>query len=107
MEASVVKNQMKTLKSDLERRLGAINRDLSARLDTDSEERALQVENDEVLVAMREEASTLIAAIDAALERLDSGKYGDCAKCHVQIGEDRLAALPCTPFCAECARSSD
>ena len=107
MEASVVKNQMKTLKSDLERRLGAINRDLSARLDTDSEERALQVENDEVLVAMREEAATQIAAIDAALERLSSGTYGDCVKCHVQIGKDRLAALPYTPFCAECARSSD
>ncbi|MBO9127873.1 MULTISPECIES: TraR/DksA family transcriptional regulator [unclassified Rhizobium] len=107
MEASVVKNQLKNLKSDLERRLAAIDRDLSARLDADSEERALQVENDEVLVAMREEAGTQIAATDAALERLSSGTYGDCVKCHMQIGEDRLAALPYTPFCAECAQSCD
>ena len=36
----------------------------------------------------------MLAAIDAALARLDAGTYGTCVTCGKPIGEDRLEAIP-------------
>jgi RNA polymerase-binding transcription factor DksA len=41
--------------------------------------------------------------VDNALERLRSGKYGECAHCGYAIETPRLRALPQTECCAECA----
>jgi RNA polymerase-binding transcription factor DksA len=41
--------------------------------------------------------------VDNALERLSSGKYGECARCGYAIEPPRLRALPQTTCCAECA----
>lgn len=54
---------------------------------------------------MRREGAQQILAINAALERLQDGTYGLCTKCHTAIGDERLAAVPYTPFCADCAKS--
>jgi hypothetical protein len=40
--------------------------------------------------------------VDEALERLRSGKYGECAHCGYAIEPPRLKALPHTDCCAEC-----
>lgn len=106
MDEVAVRSKLETLKSDLVRRLEAIGDDLSAPLDIDSDERSIQVENDEVLVAMREDGAAQIGAIDAALDRLARGTYGDCVRCHARIDKRRLSALPYTPLCADCARST-
>jgi RNA polymerase-binding transcription factor DksA len=45
-----------------------------------------------------------LAAIDDALERIESGGYGQCDACGAAIGEARLDALPSTTVCRECAR---
>ena len=45
-----------------------------------------------------------LAAIDGALERIESGGYGHCDACGAAIGESRLDALPATTVCRECAR---
>src|SRR5689334_22743692 len=105
MDTTATRTTLLDLKRELTRRLEAINADLSAALDADSGERAMQVENDEVLWGMRNEGAQQIAAINAALERLEDGTYGRCARCHRPIAHDRLSAVPYTPFCAECARS--
>ena len=44
-----------------------------------------------------------LRAIDAALERIAKGTFGTCVKCGSEISEDRLKAVPYTPFCQECA----
>ena len=44
-----------------------------------------------------------IARIDAALDRIDNGAYGECVNCGEKIAEKRLELLPDTPFCANCA----
>ena len=36
----------------------------------------------------------MLAAIDAALERIDAGTYGTCMTCGKPIGDDRLEAIP-------------
>nr|WP_246763199.1 TraR/DksA family transcriptional regulator [Rhizobium sp. 007] len=80
MNKSSVQTMLQTMKDDLVRRLGAIDADLCVALEKDSEERATQVENDEVLREMQAEGRDQIAAIDAAIDRLNDGTYGQCAK---------------------------
>jgi DnaK suppressor protein len=43
------------------------------------------------------------AAIDAALQRLETGRYGMCERCGQPIGEERLAARPTAVTCIHCA----
>jgi DnaK suppressor protein len=44
-----------------------------------------------------------LAAIDAALRKVDSGIYEICDKCGGPIGEERLAARPASLLCVRCA----
>jgi RNA polymerase-binding transcription factor DksA len=44
-----------------------------------------------------------LAAVDAALARLDAGTYGTCTTCGGPIGEARLEARPATATCIACA----
>ncbi len=53
--------------------------------------------------ALIEEANQALAAIDAAVERLDRGGYGICTSCGSTIAASRLEALPATATCVGCA----
>jgi DnaK suppressor protein len=46
--------------------------------------------------------SQLIEEIDAALQRIDDGTYGQCARCGKPIDEKRLEAMPTARYDAEC-----
>ena len=59
-------------------------------------------EQEFTLNVMQNEEFTL-AAIEAALERIEDGIYGACEECHNQIKKSRLNAIPYTPFCIDCA----
>lgn len=41
-----------------------------------------------------------LSAVDAAMVRLDDGRYGSCAACGNPIGDDRLADAPIAVYCA-------
>jgi RNA polymerase-binding transcription factor DksA len=43
--------------------------------------------------------------LDAATARMDAGTYGRCGKCGRPIAAERLAILPATGLCVECAGS--
>jgi RNA polymerase-binding transcription factor DksA len=88
----------------LTRRLGKIDRDLSDLRSPDSEEQAVQAENDEVLEGLGHAGEEELKAIEAALVRIDKGTYGICVSCGAPIVPERLALLPATPFCQDCAR---
>jgi RNA polymerase-binding transcription factor DksA len=107
MKNEEIENKLKTMKADLQRRLSAINADLGAALDPDSEDRITQIENDQVLTEMRREASEQISSIEAALERLKRGSFGLCVRCLAPIDRSRLDAIPYTPLCVTCARLAD
>ncbi len=62
----------------------------------------LHVTNDEVAT----QAATIkdrLAAIDKALDRIDSGDYGVCLVCGSEIADQRLKALPTAEVCRKCA----
>jgi DnaK suppressor protein len=56
----------------------------------------------EALAAQLEET---LAAVMAALKKLDEGTYGICEKCGKEIAPARLEAKPASTFCIDCASS--
>ncbi len=44
-----------------------------------------------------------VAAIEAALERMDRGLYGTCTRCEAFLPLDRLRLAPHVQQCASCA----
>ena len=52
--------------------------------------------------AMNEHETAELAAIDAALERIAQGLYGQCQDCGVVIPEARLNAYPMALRCVNC-----
>ena len=48
-----------------------------------------------------------IKRLEAALDRLDQGEYGHCAKCDETISPKRLEADPAAPLCVACASGSE
>ena len=61
----------------------------------------LSVERDRLLVVAGD-AQARVAAIDAALGRVDAGTYGTCEACHQPIPEARLEAVPEATLCVGC-----
>jgi len=53
-------------------------------------------------LALRGNTQDLLAQVDAALQRLDEGRYGICARCGQQIAPERLEALPYAIYCVTC-----
>jgi RNA polymerase-binding transcription factor DksA len=58
------------------------------------------------VAALLEQAREHLAAIEAAVRKLDAGTYGVCDGCGGPIGADRLAARPAALTCVRCARVS-
>ena len=57
--------------------------------------------------AMNEHETAELAAIDAALERLAQGLYGQCQDCGVTIPEARLNAYPMALRCVSCQSAAE
>jgi DnaK suppressor protein len=53
-------------------------------------------------IALRNNAQDLLAQVDSALQRLDAGTYGICARCGQAIAVERLEALPYAIYCITC-----
>lgn len=60
---------------------------------------AEQVDLSERVAAMTVDA---LHRVDAALERLDAGRYGICVSCGGPIASARLEALPAAEMCIGC-----
>jgi RNA polymerase-binding transcription factor DksA len=57
------------------------------------------------VAALAAQAREHLAAIDAALRKIDSGTYEICDMCGEPIGAERLAARPASLICVRCART--
>lgn len=45
--------------------------------------------------------------IEAALVRLESGRFGTCVSCGSKIGQSRLEAIPYVAMCVDCQSNSE
>ena len=98
--------RLQTLRKELTHRIEAIEADVHHKkepVEKDFAEQVTQRENDDVLLAIDEEAQQTVHLIDAALARIKEGNYGICASCGEEIPEKRLAALPYVTTCISCA----
>ena len=58
----------------------------------------------EIDYSLGENSQTVLAEIDAALQRIEDGTYGTCGNCGKEIAVGRLEAHPWASLCIDCAR---
>lgn len=97
--------QLQERLDQLLRRVGKIEGDLRSTHDRDSQERASELENDEVLEGLDEMSLAEVRQIREALRRIERGHYGSCSSCGQPISAERLAAVPTAVTCVGCAPS--
>ena len=81
-----------------------IDKELREPLDPDIEDRAIQLEDDEVLEGLGNSALAEIPLIRSALGRIKAGTYGRCAGCGKTISDERLEAMPHASRCISCVK---
>ncbi len=99
----ILRAELTQKKQELSERLDRISRNLRRGYEADSKERAKQLEDNEVVDALGNEARQEIAKITAALQRIDSGDFGICIECGQPIEEGRIKAYPYADECIDCA----
>ena len=63
--------------------------------------------NREIDYTLEENSEHVLSGINEALDRIDSGTFGSCARCGQQIGDERLEALPYATRCIDCQRLAE
>ncbi len=105
----------------LEQRLGTLRSTLIAHLDTVEDDRArlladrVRDTEDESLADLLVDLDLAdidrdvaeVRAVEGALERLRSGRYGDCLSCGADIPFERLLAQPEAARCVRCQEIYD
>ena len=61
----------------------------------------------EFTLGLMEAEEDTLSRIEAALTRIDEGRYGRCVQCDGVIPKARLNAIPYTPVCIKCAEEQE
>jgi DnaK suppressor protein len=102
-EHEKIEKALRARLSELRTRLAKVDRELHKQLPADSEDQAIELENQEALEGIGKTETTEIHRIEAALKRISEGTYGTCAKCGEPIDPRRLKALPIAATCISCS----
>ena len=102
-DASIYETRLRSRLRDLNERLTGVEAELDQPADADTEERATEREGDEVLESLGNAGLLEIRMIQAALDRIADGTFGDCVACGEPISEERLNAVPHAARCTRCA----
>jgi RNA polymerase-binding transcription factor len=100
-----IRERLLRRRDELRGRLDQVNADqrrAAGALSADAPDRAIQLENDEVIDSIGQTTRAELVKIDAALGRLDAGRYGICEDCERVIEAQRLAAVPYATQCLQC-----
>lgn len=97
-KSALLKEAMKTVESDL----GVVSEEMADTIDRS----AVETERNFTL-RLRDRERKLIKKIDEALDRLESGDYGDCEECGDSIGMNRLKARPVATLCIDCKEEQE
>jgi DnaK suppressor protein len=57
----------------------------------------------ELTLSLLDNEKEAIDQIEAALERIEDGSFGECEECAVRIPQARLEAIPYAALCVRCA----
>jgi DnaK suppressor protein len=78
------------------------SRERDAEATQDPADMAANAYTKELLVSMSDNDRQLLNSIDEALERIEDGAYGKCARCGEALPEKRLEAVPWARHCIRC-----
>jgi DnaK suppressor protein len=78
------------------------SRERDAEATQDPADMAANAYTKELLVSMSDNDRQLLNSIDEALERIEDGDYGKCARCGEALPEKRLEAVPWARHCIRC-----
>ncbi len=101
--------QLRALRADLLARHERLDGHLHHRdgpVSADSTEQATERLNDDVVAALDDGVRRELFAIDAALERIDSGSFGICSVCGNAIEPARLEVIPYATACVGCKEAA-
>ena len=62
---------------------------------------------EETTIGLAEHAVVREKEINAALQRIEDGTFGNCAGCGREISKNRLRAVPFVRQCVDCARRAE
>src|SRR6516162_4789242 len=102
-EHEKIEKALKARLSELRTHVAKVDCELHKLLPADSEDQAIELENQEALEVIGKTETTEIDQIEAALKRISEGTYGICAKCGGSIDPRRLKALPTAATCVSCS----
>jgi len=111
----VSEQELERIREDLQRRrrviLETVRRERAeleglraAERDPEFEEGAQSEHEQYTLARLSDAQRREVAAITAAIVRLDEGEYGTCMDCDQEIDPRRMQALPTALLCTDCAR---
>jgi len=83
-----------------EAEMSSRERDLEAT--QDPADMAANAYTKELLISMSANDRRLLALIDEALLRIETGGFGECVHCGEPVQEKRLEAVPWARFCLKC-----
>jgi RNA polymerase-binding transcription factor DksA len=103
MDMSAVRQRLEAEKARLESVIDAAGRGVGGeeggRPDQLPAEQAAETLNRELDSSVEVRAREELAEVEAALHRLDIGRYGLCEVCGGEIAEARLEAMPAARYC--------
>jgi RNA polymerase-binding protein DksA len=105
-EHEEVARTLKARLSELRRHIKKVSKELHKPLTADSEDQAIELENQEALEMIGKTETTEMRDIEIALKRISDGTYGTCVKCGRPIDPRRLNALPTAATCIPCSAGS-
>ncbi|HET9106051.1 MAG TPA: TraR/DksA C4-type zinc finger protein [Steroidobacteraceae bacterium] len=109
MDIQAVRARLLKRREELQVRASKASADLrheSDPLSADFAEQVTQRESDDVLGAISESAQQELRLLQAALQRLEEGRYTTCSACGEPIEVERLQAVPYTDRCRLCAEGA-
>ncbi len=101
--------QLNALRTELLERHERLDNHLHHRdgpVSADFEEQAAERHDDDVVAALDDTVRNELLAIDTALARIESGRFGVCGVCGEAIESARLEAIPYATTCVGCKESA-
>jgi len=102
VDITIYEERLLKRKAELDKRLHKIEHDLDEPVSLDTEDRATEREDDEVMEAMGNSGLDELVAIEAALARIKDQTFGLCVDCGEDISTARLDIMPTVVKCKNC-----
>ena len=97
---SILEDQKRGLGQDIDRTVHTMQDE--ATIFADPNDRATQESDMSLELRNRDRERKLIKKIEETIAHIESGDYGYCEKCGVEIGLKRLEARPTATLCIDC-----